>query len=96
MPNNNRKIDYNDVEKYVIHFWRSYHTSPSIRDVQESCGISSTSVTNYVLNSLAEEGKIIYRHEGTARQIIPASVDQHLNSLFETLPVSHGVRIAED
>lgn len=77
-----REIDYDAIERYIIEYWSSFMSSPSIRDVMAGCNLSSTSVTDYVLKALAEDGKIVFRNNNRARQIIPMRV---YSSLREAL-----------
>jgi len=42
--------------------------APSIRDIAEGCGISSSSVVQYHLNALEREG-YIHRDQGISRSI---------------------------
>ena len=47
------------VFKFIIDFKKSHDgNSPSIREIGEGCGISSTSVVTYWLNKLEEQGFI--------------------------------------
>lgn len=43
--------------------------SPTIREIADGCGISSTSVVNYNLMKLAKFGIISLSHAGVARKI---------------------------
>ena len=53
-----------------VHFAKNLH-SPSVRDIQRACGLSSTSVVDYNLNILEREGHI-QRGRDKARMIFLA------------------------
>ncbi|NLE75880.1 MAG: repressor LexA [Chloroflexi bacterium] len=48
---------------YIRAYWRGNQRPPTIREIQEHLGISSTSVVNYNLNRLADEGLIVRARE---------------------------------
>lgn len=56
------------VYAYIITFWLKFGYSPSIRDIQEGCGISSTSVVAFHLVKLQEK-KLIQYKKGHSRTI---------------------------
>jgi repressor LexA len=58
-----------DILEYVKAYWDRVGYSPSIREIQDDLGISSTSVVNYNLNVLVREG-LITRALRTARSIL--------------------------
>jgi len=47
-----------DILQFLRHFLEEKDYPPSIRDIQEGCGISSTSVVDYNLRKLEEKGLI--------------------------------------
>ena len=47
-----------DILEFLQHFLSEKDYPPSIRDIQEGCGISSTSVVDYNLRKLEEKGLI--------------------------------------
>jgi len=52
----------------VAAFWLTYGYAPTVRDLTELTGISSTSVTHYWLEKLREEGALTWT-EGQTRTI---------------------------
>lgn len=65
----------------VREFWGLHGFSPSIRDVMEMTGISSTSVVSYNLRKLKDAGFIDYWPEIT-RSITVTGLDAHVRSFF--------------
>ncbi len=61
------------IKAKVLQYVRLYHSrhgfSPSIRDIVNDCGISSTSVVAYNLKKLEEDGVLSYT-PGLARSIV--------------------------
>ena len=53
---------------FVRRFWRDKQYPPTVRDIQNACGISSTSVVVYNLKGLEREG-LLRRHPGISRGI---------------------------
>lgn len=47
-----------DIYEFLVQFLEGKDYPPSIRDIQEGCGISSTSVVDYNLRKLEEKGFI--------------------------------------
>jgi repressor LexA len=56
------------IIKFIHQFWADRGYPPTIRDIVNGCGISSTSVVNYNLNILEREG-YIRRHREVSRGI---------------------------
>jgi len=54
------------IINFIRHFWTNRGYPPTIRDIVDGCGISSTSVVDYNLNILEREGHI-RRHPEIAR-----------------------------
>lgn len=55
--NNNPKV--NRVFSFIVKYKKSHDgNSPTIREIGSACGVSSTSVVNYYLNKLEEDGLI--------------------------------------
>ncbi len=57
-----------DILEFLRHFLEEKDYPPSIRDIQDGCGISSTSVVDYNLRKLEEKG-IIRRDREVSRGI---------------------------
>lgn len=58
------------VFEFIIAFKKSHDgNSPTVREIAEGCGISSTSVVTYYLGRLEEEGRITRPDLGTACSI---------------------------
>ncbi len=53
---------------FIRHFWEERGYPPTVRDIVDGCGISSTSVVDYNLNILEKKG-FIRRHSGVSRGI---------------------------
>ncbi len=53
---------------FVRHFWADRGYPPTVRDIVSGCGISSTSVVDYNLDILENEG-YIHRHRRVSRGI---------------------------
>ncbi|MFC2022184.1 transcriptional repressor LexA [Chloroflexota bacterium] len=53
---------------FIRHFWTEMSYPPTVRDIVNGCGISSTSVVDYNLDILEREG-YIRRHSGISRGI---------------------------
>lgn len=57
------------VFNFIVSYKRSHDgNAPTIREIGDACGISSTSVVNYYLHQLVDE-ELIYRPVGSARNI---------------------------
>jgi repressor LexA len=56
------------IVEFIRRFWNEHHYPPSVRDILEGCGVSSTSVVDYNLDILEREG-YIKRHSGISRGI---------------------------
>lgn len=56
------------IIKFVNRFWLERSYPPTVRDILNGCGISSTSVVDYNLDILEREG-YIRRHPGISRGI---------------------------
>jgi repressor LexA len=57
-----------NIIDFVNRFWSKNSYPPTVRDIQNGCGISSTSVVDYNLDILEREG-YIRRHPGISRGI---------------------------
>lgn len=57
-----------NIIEFVRRFWRDNSYPPTVRDILNGCGISSTSVVDYNLSILEREG-FIRRHPGISRGI---------------------------
>jgi repressor LexA len=56
------------IIEFIQQFWTDRGYPPTVRDIVNGCGISSTSVVDYNLNILEREGHI-RRHSGISRGI---------------------------
>jgi len=56
------------IINFIRHFWTERGYPPTVRDIVNGCGISSTSVVAYNLDKLEREG-YIRRHSGVSRGI---------------------------
>ena len=56
------------ILNFIKNFWEERRYPPTVRDIVNGCGISSTSVAAYNLNILEREG-YIRRHSGISRGI---------------------------
>ena len=56
---------------FINRYWRENFAPPSIRDIKDSCKVSSTSVVNYILDRHAESYGVIFKHNGKSRSITP-------------------------
>lgn len=56
------------IINFIRHFWTERGYPPTVRDIVNGCGISSTSVVSYNLDKLEREG-YIRRHSGVSRGI---------------------------
>ena len=52
------KLKRKKILKYIKQFIKVHGYAPSYREIQDACGISSTSVVSYHLNVLEAQGKI--------------------------------------
>lgn len=57
------------IYEAVRDYWEANGYSPSMHDIMEAAGVSSTSVTTYHLDLLAREGRV-RRTPGVARSIV--------------------------
>ena len=65
-----RVLNYRDIFDYIVEYKRNNDgNSPSIREIMKACRLSSTSVTNYILNHLEAEGLILLPERGISRGI---------------------------
>lgn len=46
------------IYDYIVDYIKEHSYAPSVRDIRHDCNISSTSVVNYYLEKLVEEGRI--------------------------------------
>lgn len=57
-----------EIEAFLAWWWAERGYAPSVRDIQEGVGISSTSVVIYNLKSLREQGRVTFE-DGRARTV---------------------------
>jgi len=70
------------VLDFIVEFWKLNHCSPSIREIGDGVGISSTSVVGYYLGFLERDGEILPRGENKNRNIVPAEIAHVLDAYF--------------
>lgn len=58
------------VAEYIDMYWIRNACPPTLREIAEACGVSSSSATLYIVRRIAP-GRLILARDGTARQIIP-------------------------
>lgn len=62
------------ITTYVKRFWLQHGYGPDIREIQEGCGVSSTSVVKYRLERMRDKGDMLFE-DGQARTIrLPSMV----------------------
>ncbi len=44
--------------KFILQWFKTFHIAPTLREIGDAVGINSTSVINYHLHEMAEEGLI--------------------------------------
>ena len=59
---------------YVKAYWLENKVSPSAREIQLACGISSTSVVDYHLRIMQREGVLYTHKKGQTRSIVPVGI----------------------
>lgn len=63
--------DPETVYAYICRYKRRHDgLSPTLREIGDACGISSTSVVNYQLHKLHRAGRIRFHGDGKMRGII--------------------------
>lgn len=63
------KYNRNEVVEFIRNYQRENGYAPSIREIQEGCGILSSSTVSYIIGSLESEGRV-KRVPGVARGLI--------------------------
>ena len=58
------------IEAFVRAFVAEHEYSPTVREIKDGCGISSTSIVSYHLLVLAKEGKVTFER-GKTRTVRP-------------------------
>jgi hypothetical protein len=77
------------VKAYILKYWRTFFTSPTSREIADNFRTSTSVVATWLLK-LENEGWIIPRagpgslKRGCARQIIPTTIVEILQSIPET------------
>lgn len=66
---------------FILSYWKEHKTSPSTRELADSMN-TSTSVINYYLRLLQEDGYILWKPDGLSRQIIPVEIAQAIEEHF--------------
>lgn len=65
----NKKTDI--IYEFILTFKKSHDgNSPTIREIKEYCDISTTSLVEYYIEQLVEEGRIILSEEMGSRRIM--------------------------
>jgi SOS-response transcriptional repressor LexA len=73
MATNNKLERSENILRYVIDFKREHDgISPTIREIQEGTGISSSSLVKFYLDGLQERGVIQYIGDHMSRGIMVA------------------------
>lgn len=68
----------NAILAYVTDYWVAHGYGPSLRDVTQAMGLSSTSVASYNLGVLQRRGLVMLGEEGQSRSTIrPATYGEH-------------------
>jgi SOS-response transcriptional repressor LexA len=49
---------YDEVHNFIVQYQLEHGYCPTIRDIKNGLGYSTTSYVAYILNHLAEEGKV--------------------------------------
>ena len=62
---------YAHIFDFINRYWKENFAPPSIRDIKDSCKVSSTSVVNYILDTHAKSYGVIFKHNGKSRSITP-------------------------
>ena len=52
-----------EIEAFLYRWWAERGYGPTLRDIQEGAGISSTSVVTYNLKLLREQGRITFEND---------------------------------
>lgn len=66
--------NYDDVFAFIVEYKRKHGgNSPATREIMTACGITSTSVVRWILNDLAERGKILLTDKGSRNIEIPGA-----------------------
>lgn len=76
-----------EILKFIGRFTEERHYPPTIREIGEAVGISSTSVVNYNLDKLAEEGYIV-RDGRVSRGVRLAEATRRSASEVISVPVA--------
>lgn len=76
-----------EILKFIGRFTEERHYPPTIREIGEAVGISSTSVVNYNLDKLAEEGYIV-RDGRVSRGVRLAEATRRSPSEVISVPVA--------
>lgn len=59
------------VRKYIDAYWVRNKYAPSIREIKDGVGLSSTSVANFHVRKLQKYGYLAPLEPGISRQIMP-------------------------
>ena len=66
-----RKYDDNEIFQFIVQYKIDHDgVSPTMREIKESMGVSSTSVVNYILDRLEYSGRIKRPANGTSTRSI--------------------------
>jgi len=63
-----------DILEFVSEYWRQHRRPPTVREIKEGLGLSSTSVVNHHLEALARKG-YIERDHGVSRGVKVVGAD---------------------
>ena len=62
------------VREYIDRYWVRHKSAPSIRDIKQGVGLSSTSLVFSYVRKLAEFGYLVPIEPSLSRQIMPVWV----------------------
>ena len=68
-----------DILRFIEGYIEEYGYPPSIRDIQNNCDISSTSVVKYNLDRLQEKG--LMNRDSEVSRSISLNIDQKTNTI---------------
>lgn len=86
MPSTPRKGKYDDsVSMFIDEFWRKEFRSPTIREVMDACGITSTSAADYVIRKVVKSRGDVFV-DGACARITPSWVVSAIKNAAKAIP----------